>query len=221
MKNQLLKFLFIITLLNLNFSAKAEDIDLFVGTPPNAADVPNVLIILDNTANWTSAFTNEMAALASVVNGLPADKFRLGLMMFSETGAGNSGNDGAYVRAAIRTMSATNKVAYQNLVNSLHVGNDKSNGGKIAKSMEEAYLYFSAGVPHAGNNKDKADYTGNASGTVASNAVYAVAGNALASKAGTLYNNPIVGSCVKNMSSILVMVPHKIIILILRKQPQR
>ena len=208
MKNQLLKFLLATILLVSHVSVKAEDIDLFVGTPPNAADVPNVLIILDNTANWTSAFTNEMAALASVVNGLPADKFRLGLMMFSETGGGNSGNDGAYVRAAIRTMSATNKLAYKNLVDSLHVGNDKSNGGKIAKSMEEAYLYFSAGlptplptgagVPHAGNNKDKTDYTGNTSGTAASKAVYALANNALLSKAGTLYTNPIVGSCVKN-----------------------
>ena len=198
MKNQLLKFLLAALLLASNISAKAEDIDLFVGTPPSAADVPNVLIVLDNTANWTSAFTNEMAALASVVNGLPADKFRLGLMLFSETGGGNSGNDGAYVRAAIRTMNSANKTKYQNLVNSLNVTADKSNGGKIAKSMEEAYLYFSAGVPHAGNNKDKTDYTGNASGLPASNAVYALANNALLSKAGSPYANPIVGSCVKN-----------------------
>lgn len=198
MKNQLLKFLLITFLFASHVSVKAEDIDLFVGTPPNAADVPNVLIILDNTANWTSAFTNEMAALSSVVNGLPVDKFRVGLMMFSETGAGNSGNDGAYVRAAIRTMNSANKPKYQSLVTSLDVSADKSNGGKIGKSMEEAYLYFSAGVPHAGNNKNKADYTGNATGTAASNAVYAVAGNALASKAGSPYVNPIVGSCVKN-----------------------
>ncbi len=198
MKNQLLKFLLITFLFASHVSVKAEDIDLFVGTPPNAADVPNVLIILDNTANWTSAFTNEMAALSSVVNGLPADKFRVGLMMFSETGAGNSGNDGAYVRAAMRTMNSANKPKYQSLVSSLDVSADKSNGGKIGKSMEEAYLYFSAGVPHAGNNKNKADYTGNATGTAASNAVYAVAGNALASKAGSPYVNPIVGSCVKN-----------------------
>ena len=70
-------------------------------SPPfGDTDVPNVLIILDNTANWNSAFTNEMAALSSVVSGLPADKFRVGLMAFTETGSSNSGNDGAYVRAA-------------------------------------------------------------------------------------------------------------------------
>jgi len=200
MKNQLLKFLLVTILLASHASVKADAIDLFVGTPPTstADDLPNVLIILDNTANWTGAFANEMAALASVVNGLPADKFRLGLMMFSETGGGNSGNDGAYVRAAIRTMSATNKLAYKNLVGSLDVGNDKSNGGKIAKSMWEAYLYFAGAAPHAGKNKDKTDYKGNASGTTASNAVYALANNALLSKAGSPYVNPIVGSCVKN-----------------------
>ncbi|UUY07744.1 pilus assembly protein PilY [Pseudomonas sp. J452] len=179
-------------------SALAEDIDLFVANPPSGADAPNVLIILDNTANWNTPFTNEMAALTSVVNALPADKFRIGLMLFTETGAGNSGNDGAYVRAAIRTFSAANKLKFQDLVGSLNKNGDKSNGGKISKAMEEAYLYFSAGTPHAGNNKVKTDYTGNVSGTAQSNAIYALAGNALASKTSTTYNNPIVTGCAKN-----------------------
>lgn len=198
MKNSLLKKLLIIALLSFNLSAIAEDIDLFVGTPPSATDVPNVLIILDNTANWNAAFTNEMAALSSVVSGLPADKFRVGLMAFTETGSGNSGNDGAYVRAAIRLMNSANKTKYQNLVNSLNVTADKSNGGKIGKSMEEAYLYFSGGVPHAGNGKNKTDFTGNASGNASSNAVYALASNALSAKAGSPYLNPVVASCAKN-----------------------
>lgn len=198
MKNSLLKKLLIVTLLTFNFSATAEDIDLFVGASPSTTEVPNVLIILDNTANWNAAFTNEMAALSSVVSSLPADKFRVGLMAFTETGSGNGGNDGAYVRAAIRLMNSTNKAKYQSLVLGLDKLADKSNGGKIGKSMEEAYLYFSGGVPHAGNNKNKTDYTGNASGTTSSNAVYALAGNALSSKAGSPYVNPVVASCVKN-----------------------
>jgi len=198
MKNQLLKSLLIGTLLAFYLSAKAEDVDLFIGAPPSVTDVPNVLIVLDNTANWNTAFTNEMAALASVVNVLPADKFRVGLMLFTETGSGNSGNDGAYVRAAIRPLDSANKTKYQNLVNSLDQTDDKSNGGKIGKSMEEAYLYFAGGVPHAGNNKVKTDYTGNASGTASSDAIYALANNALSSKAGTPYTSPVVASCAKN-----------------------
>ncbi len=198
MKKSLFKKLLIISLLTFNLSAIAEDIDLFVGAPPSATDVPNVLIILDNTANWEQPFDVEMAALSSVVSGLPANKFRVGLMAFTETGGGNSGNDGAYVRAAIRLMDSTNKTKYQNLVNGLDKSADKSNGGKIAKSMEEAYLYFSGGVPHAGNNKNKTDYTGNVSGTASSNAIYALTNNALPSKAGSPYLSPVVASCAKN-----------------------
>lgn len=203
MKSRFLNGMLATALLIIHLPGMAEDTDLFVGTPPSATDAPNVLIILDNTANWNTAFTNEMAALSSVVGALPADKFRVGLMMFTESGgggvAGNSGNDGAYVRAAVRLLDSANKTKYQALVNSLHITDDKSNGGKIGKSMEEAYLYFSGGAPHAGNNKGKTDYTGNVSGgTAASNDIYALAGNALASKAGTTYTSPVVTGCAKN-----------------------
>ena len=62
----------------------AEDIDLFTGvTPSGSTDVPNVLIILGNTANWNTAFTNEINALSTVLGGLAVNKFRVGLMMFS------------------------------------------------------------------------------------------------------------------------------------------
>lgn len=197
-----MKSLFAVALLiaatGLASSALAEDIDLFVSNPPSGAEAPNVLIVLDTTANWNQAYANEKAALASVIGGMPVNAFRVGLMMFTETGGGNSGNDGAYVRAAIRTMDAPNKLAYQGLVNSLDRTGDAGNGAKLAKGMEEAYLYFSAGTPHAGNNKVKTDYTGNASGTAASNAVYALAANALNSKGATQYNNPIVTGCAKN-----------------------
>ena len=179
-------------------ATRAEDVDLFVGTPPSVADIPNVLVILDNTANWNTPFSNEMAALSSVVSALPPDKFRVGLMLFTESGSGNSGNDGAYVRAAIRQLSALNKPLYQNLVSNLDVLADKSNGGKISKAMEEAYLYFSAGAPHAGNNKVKTDFTGNLGVNASSDAIYALTGNALSAKAATQYNNPIVSGCAKN-----------------------
>ncbi len=44
----------------------AEDIDLFVGVPPDVDGKANVLIILDNTANWNNAFENEVEALRNV-----------------------------------------------------------------------------------------------------------------------------------------------------------
>jgi type IV pilus assembly protein PilY1 len=197
MKAYLLKVL-LVGLMLLSFYSVAEDVDLFVGTPPSITDMPNVLIVLDNTANWNTPFSNEMAALVSVVNSLPADKFKLGLMMFTETGGGNSNTDGAYVRAAIRPLTAANKVLFKSLVSSLDVGDDKSNGGKAAQAMREAYLYFAGAAPFAGNNKIKTDYLGNVSGGTASKAIYALAGNALNSISATPYNSPITSSCAKN-----------------------
>lgn len=64
--------------------------------------------------------------------------------------------------------------------------------------MEEAYLYFSAATPHAGNGKVKTDYTGNNDGSTQDLAVHAVAGNALASKSATTYLTPVASGCAKN-----------------------
>lgn len=187
-------------LIGASTAALAEDIDLFVGAaPPTAADAPNVLIIMDNTANWNSAFANERAALASVLSGLAQDRFKVGLMMFSETGVGNSSPDGGYVRAALRLMNATNKPLYQSLINSLHVNNDKSNGGKLGLTMAEAYYYFSGASAYASHNKAKRDYAVNSvAGYLPSNAVYALAGNAFDSSSSAIYQNPVDSGCQKN-----------------------
>ena len=176
----------------------AEDIELFVGVPPSAAETPNVLIVMDNTANWNTAFANEKAALVSVFDGMPVDKFRVGLMLFTETGGGNTGNDGAYVRAAARTITSANKATYANLISNLDITGDKSNGGKVAKAMMEAYYYLSGGTPHAGSGKNKTDYTGNTAGNAYDDAVDALSGNALASKTSTTYLKPGSGDCTKN-----------------------
>ncbi|MFM7274562.1 MAG: pilus assembly protein PilY, partial [Gammaproteobacteria bacterium] len=155
--------------------AGAEDIDLFVGAPTGVTPTPpNVLFIVDNTANWNTAFTNEMAALAQVFNGLSVGtggsaKFNVGIMLFTETGSPNNNIDGGYVRAAIRPMTSTNKATYANLITSFTVGGDKSNGGKAGLTMAEAYYYLSSRAPRSGNSKQKTDYTGNTSGTAQSN----------------------------------------------------
>lgn len=189
----------------------AEDIDLFTTAPTSPDELPNVLIILDNTANWSPLFTNEKAALAAVVHNLPVNKFRLGLMLFSESGGANKGSDGGYVRAAVRVMNDTTKPLYESLINALDVNNDKSNNGKAATAMEEAYRYFAGGAPYAGNLKAKTDYQGNTSGGNSyDRAVYALQGtsvtgstamlngNALFSYDGTGYNSPRVTNCAKN-----------------------
>lgn len=107
--------------------AAAEDVDLFVGaaaTTPN----PNVLVIIDNSANWNSASQHwvgaggespfkqgqsELRALRTVAGELN-DKINLGLMFFT---AGQGANaDGGYVRFHMRQMTSVNKAGLQELI---------------------------------------------------------------------------------------------------------
>jgi type IV pilus assembly protein PilY1 len=201
MTRHLIKILLAAFALLVHLPGSAEDIDLFVGIEPSKTDLPNVLIMVDNTANWNQPFSAEMGALVNIFNGLSLtpSKFRVGVMMFSETGNGNSNTDGSYVRAAIREMDAATATKYAAMISKLDVGNDKSNGGKIAKAMEEAYLYFKGGTPYGGNDKNKTDYTGNTFGNAESKAIYALPANALATRLGTTYTSPIgAGSCAHN-----------------------
>lgn len=173
-----------------------SDIDIYSGT--STSDPPNVLILLDNTANWNNAFTNEIAAMVNTINALPANRFRVGLMLFTETGNPNNSIDGGYVRAAIRPLDTSYKTTFTQLLQSLDKLGDKSNGGKAGKTFAEAYYYFTGAAPNSGNNKLKADYAGNSSGTAFSNAVYAMPNNALPSLAGSPYRSPMVDACARN-----------------------
>lgn len=197
MRNMIARLFLMLFAAGAQFPAFAEDIDLFAAPTPSATALPNVLIVLDNTANWNTVFTAEMAALTAVFNSLPADKFRVGLMLYSETGSGNPNPGGAYVRAALRNMSATNKGLYANLISSLDSNADKGNGRALGLAMAEAYRYYSHGPVYAGI-KLKRDYAGNSAGSDASEHVYGLPGNALASASATTYSSPITDSCQKN-----------------------
>src|SRR5690349_4750665 len=100
------------------FDPVNDDTDIFLANPNITAERPNVLIVLDNTANWNTAFTNEKSALVQVVNGL-TNAYNVGLMMFPETGNPNDNVDGGYVRYHVRRMTTTNKSALATLVNNL------------------------------------------------------------------------------------------------------
>src|SRR6185369_5655983 len=161
MKHRLAKIVVTVALVVTHCSLlNAEDIDLFVSSAAGV-NLPNVLFVIDNTANWNTAFANEMTALANTLNSMPENKFNIGIMLSAETGQNDNNISGGYVRAAVRPMNATNKAAYVALVRNLDKLLDKGNGGASGVTMAEAYRYFSGGVPYAGNNKAKADYTDN------------------------------------------------------------
>lgn len=207
MKKLITTALLALLALVLPLQAAAEDIDLFVGNNTSAGATPNILIILDNTANWNNAFANEKSAMVTLFNSLPTNsdgsaKFNVGIMMFTETGGGNTNVDGGYVRAAIRAMNSTNKAAYASMINAFDVGDDKSNGGKASMVLMEAYRYLSKpaasntvrGIAYGGTGKKKADYAGNgtsSNGNAADRAVWSLGGNALDSFNDTSYNNLI------------------------------
>lgn len=102
--------------------ASAEDLDLFTGAAGDAQN-PNVLIIIDNSANWSSASQqwpggfkqgqSELRALRTVAGELTA-KINFGMMMFTEGSGSNA--PGGYVRFHVRPMTDVNKQAFQELI---------------------------------------------------------------------------------------------------------
>lgn len=182
------------------FDPVMEDIDIFMTNPSIASERPNVLIILDTSANWGSYFATEKSALISVVNGL-TDQYNVGL---AHNAGGNI--EGSYLRYAVRQMSSTNKTALSSMVNALSgapstSGGDKTNNSVAGLSLAEAYRYFkglpsySATTSNAGH-ADKTDYAGNATNSY----ITALAGNAFSATPTTAstYNSPVTDGCQRN-----------------------
>lgn len=183
------------------FDPVNDDTDIFMTNPSVTSERPNVLIILDTSANWNSYFANEKSALISVVGGL-SDQYNVGIAM-------NTGGSiqGSYVRFAIRQMTSGNKSAITGLVNTFSNGSsssydgDKTNNAAPGQSMVEAYRYFkgfssySATTANAGHDP-RTDYAGNTSNSF----ITTLAGNAFATTPTTasLYRSPVADGCQKN-----------------------
>jgi Tfp pilus tip-associated adhesin PilY1 len=177
------------------FDPVNDDTDIFLANPNIAAERPNVLIILDNTANWNNAFTNEKNALVSVINGL-SDQFNVGLMMMAETGGSNDNVDGGYIRYHVRQMTNTNKTALSSLVNNLDKLGDKGNNNTVGLALHEAYLYFSGKASISTYGKVKADNDGTTDPLLSP-----LAGNHALPKSPTntsLFRSPLSDGCQKN-----------------------
>ena len=178
------------------FDPVNDDTDLFRNNPNIPSERPNVLIILDNTANWNTAFDNEKSALISVVSSLDS-AFNVGLMLFPETGGGNDSIDGGYVKFAMRQMTSANKTGLASIVGNLDKLADKGNNSTIGLAMHEAYLYFGGRTNRASYGKVKTDFTGN----TANNPVAAALGNSAlpaSPTASSVYTAAMSDACQKN-----------------------
>jgi Tfp pilus tip-associated adhesin PilY1 len=181
------------------FDPVNDDTDIFLANPDIPANRPNVLLLLDNTANWSrnvggqAIFINEKNALDDVVSNL-GDEFNIGLGMYTETGTGNSGNDGAYIRFGIRQMTTTNRDVLASVIRGLDQNGDKGNNNTVALAMLEAYRYYAGKASRSSVQKAKTDFQGS---TV--NAAKNLGNHPLnANTAGTLFNSPITDSCAQN-----------------------
>jgi type IV pilus assembly protein PilY1 len=178
--------------------AHADDTDLFNQPPGNVTPAPNILFVLDNTANWSKASQKwvgsdtqgeaELKAIANFVAGLtkPAN---VGLMMLTTTG-----HDGAYMRFGVRSMTdGTNNKALQDILKSIDVNApaEKLNqsSGDYANALYESWLYLTGSKSWAGMDGN-ADYSGNSGLTAAGKGLssgFAYQGSSAKSR----YNTPI------------------------------
>ena len=197
------------------FDPVNDDTDIFLANPNLTATRPNVLIFLDNTANWsqssggTTKYTAVRAALNAVMNGVVTDSFNVGLSLFVETGSPNNNTDGAYIRYGIRQMTAANKTLFTGLVSALDEGGDKGNNATYSLAMSEIYRYFAGISSYAGHGKNKSDaggyiYSGSSRVALAGSPLPQSALPASASPAPTgsgsaaSYTTPIADGCQKN-----------------------
>lgn len=105
----------------------AADIDIYARPPVTTPDPslnPNILIVIDNSANWASASQHwpggikqgesELRALRTVIGELSSTT-NVGLMMFTP-GTVSGAHNGGYIRFHMRPMTPTNKAAFSELI---------------------------------------------------------------------------------------------------------
>lgn len=135
-------------------AVRADDIDIFTGAS-SGGGAANVLIIIDNTSNWSrqdqqwpGGITQGQSELLSLKSALADpkinDQVNVGLMLFVDQG---SGRMGGYVRYAMRPMNPANKSTLQSVLQGIY-DNFGTPGEKVGSSANysgvlfDAYKYF-------------------------------------------------------------------------------
>ncbi len=157
-----------VLLMAASMTAGAMDIDLYTLNSGTNNPAPNVLIVLDNTSNWSRADQHwpdsgmnqgqaEVHAIQTVLNSLNAN-VNIGLLEFV-TG-GPAGDNGGFVRQAIapmgpnQTNGTTNLSAFSakltTIYNNTTSSTEKQNSGQAyGNLMYDAYNYLAGNVPFA------------------------------------------------------------------------
>jgi type IV pilus assembly protein PilY1 len=189
----------------------AQDIDIFTGAAGSGGNA-NVLIILDNTSNWsatnqgwspqgTTQGQAEINALKQVIANV-SDDINLGLMLLTTV----SGNPGGVVTFAMRPMTEANKTVWINRMNTIYSkvqdptwkASSNANYGAV---MFDAFKYFGGytSPAHAMDNVAGTPVARDRFGTQH----YADIDQSIADPAAydatfTFYNPPTTSDCSKN-----------------------
>jgi Tfp pilus tip-associated adhesin PilY1 len=155
-----------------SFQASPEDIDIFAVDESNLVARPNVLFVLDNSANWSrqaqqwpgglTQGQSEAFAIKTVINELDAS-INIGLLEYV-TGGSSGDADSGFIRYHIRPMNAANKATLSGhldtIFNNINDPNEKrSQGNPFGNLFWDVYNYL------AGDN-----HSNGGAGTVASKA---------------------------------------------------
>lgn len=152
-----------------------SDIDIYGQSPSGANAVPNVLFVLDDSANWNAnngqaqcyynenkvptttgpttngkKFSIEQCALYNVIDALdigPNDTalYNIGIMVFNNTNV----STGARVIKALTPLTAAGKSDLKAMIKNL-TNNQSPAPTSYGLSMHEAYLYYTQGTPYSG-----------------------------------------------------------------------
>jgi Tfp pilus tip-associated adhesin PilY1 len=158
--------------------AAADDIDIFTGTSAGAAGNPRILIVLDNTSNWSrqsqqwpGGLQQGQAEAHAIQSLLPTldTTVSLGLMEFV-TG-GNANDTGGFIRSAVTPMADDAKSAFSTklgtIYNNVTSPNEKHNANTpYGDLMSDVYQYFAGGQSYSpsavvGSLADSNGYTTN------------------------------------------------------------
>ncbi len=196
----------------------SDDTDIFAPSTSTSQGAPNILFVLDNTANWSKASqkwvgspTQGQAELLAIKNFVGSLKkpTNVGLMMLTVNG---SKRDGGYVRFGIRDMMNTaNNQAFQNMLAGVASNNNDYNvnspdekidqsSGSYANALYEAWLYLTGADNSWAGMDPLADFAGNA-GTNKDNLTTSAIGKLSSGFAykgsanGSGYNSPLGGGC--------------------------
>ncbi|MGH8442175.1 MAG: pilus assembly protein [Nevskiaceae bacterium] len=155
-----------------SFQASPEDIDIFSVDESNIVARPNVLFVLDNSANWSRASQkwpggedqgqSEATAIKTVINELD-ESINVGLMEYI-TGGSSGDTDSAMIRFHIRPMTAANKLTLSNHLDTIY-NNINSPDEKRSQSNPFGNLFWDVY-----NYLGGLDHSNLGSGTLASKA---------------------------------------------------